>query len=402
MNRLQRAVLAASLVACNAPDPAPSSGGVDLPMGPCGRGLAVLSSDYQSTNVGLTDISGSLVSPSFLSSASASTALSAPLSGDVVLPLFQQDGGELVVIDRTPAVLTWIDVATARVRAQLDVSSGFAANPRDYLDLGDGRAYVTRFENNPQAGAQSHDGGNDILVIDPRQPAIVGRIDLLPAMSDAPGFLPRASRMIIARDAVYVLLLGYNADFSEAVSSRLIRIEDDVIVGSIVLNDFYGCEGLAAHGDRLAISCSGLLTGGDTTTTAGSGLVIIDGDTITTIGADTLVGQPLGFAVAFTRAGVLVNALGALALDGGADVPDAILHVTDGAFTTVLRSESRPFELGDIRCNTSLANDACDACFVTDAERHVLHRLSAQDGQYIDAIPFEDGVGLPPRSLGGF
>lgn len=398
-------------LACNAPAPPPSTGGVDVEGGPCGRGLVVVSSDYQSTNVSVLDNEGNVLSASILSSASESTALSAPLSGDVVTPTARASGDELVLIDRYPAsVLTWLSLTSGDVRAQLDVSTGFAANPRDYVELADGRAYVSRFESNPEAGKTSYDGGGDLLILDPVVPRIVGRIDLTAAMQDAPGFLPRASRMLRSGDAVYVLLLGYDADFSSAAASRLVRIDarTDTIDHVLVLDDLFGCEGLASapDGERLAISCSGRLTGGVTSSPVGSGLVVIagDGSAITSVyPAEQLLGQPLGFSAAFTRqGGLLVTALGAFSNDGGPDVLDAVLHVApDGTFDTVFRSSSRPFELGEVRCAVG-AGGECGHCFMTDAETGGLHRLDPDSGALEVSLPLDDGIGLPPRVLGRF
>ena len=120
------------LAGCNAPDPPPTTGGTDLPPGACGRGAVVIGSDYQSTNVSLVGVEGEVLSPSFLSSATSSAGLTAPLSGDVAVPSMPAAGEEIVLLDRYPAaVLTWVDVVTGSVRAQLNVATGFAANPQD-------------------------------------------------------------------------------------------------------------------------------------------------------------------------------------------------------------------------------------------------------------------------------
>lgn len=403
---------ALSLLACNAPEPPPSTGGVEIEGGACGRGLVVVSSDYQSTNVSVLDVEGDVLSASILSSASESTALSAPLSGDVVTPTSRVSGDELVLIDRYPAsVLTWVSLTSGAVRAQLDVSTGFAANPRDYVRLDDGRAYVSRFESNPEAGGQPFDAGGDLLVVDPAIPEVVGRIDLADAMQDAPTFLPRASRMVRTGDAVYVLLLGYNADFSGAAPSRLVRVDAgrDTIEDVLVLDDLYGCDALAISADRerLAVACSGQLAGGATSSPVGSGLVVIAAETLSitsTHDAALLVGQPLGFSAAFTRSGgVLVTALGAYATGGGDDVLDAVLHVRlDGSWDTILRSSSRPFELGEVRCAVPDTGGSCGHCFVTDAEAGVVHRLDPDSAALDASLPLDDGIGLPPRVLGGF
>ncbi|PKN46336.1 MAG: hypothetical protein CVU63_07695, partial [Deltaproteobacteria bacterium HGW-Deltaproteobacteria-20] len=71
--------------ACNVASP-DNTGGTDITAGACGRGLVVVNTDYQSTNVSLVAIDGKVLSTSFLSSASTPPGLSAPLGGDVVVP----------------------------------------------------------------------------------------------------------------------------------------------------------------------------------------------------------------------------------------------------------------------------------------------------------------------------
>ncbi len=400
--------IALCATACNAPTPPEATGGADLPGGPCGRGLMVVSSDYQSTNVSLTNIDGTLVSSSVVSSASASSALSAPLSGDVVSPNSRLVGDDLVLLDRYPAsVLTWVNHTTGEVRAQLDVSTGFAANPRDYLELESPegkRAYVTRFETNAAPGAEAFDEGGDVLIVDSDVPAIRGRIDLAPAMQDAPGFQPRASRMVRFGDSVLVLLLAYNADFSDAAPSRVVRIDpsSDTIEEVAVLDDLYGCEGLSATSDKVVVSCSGLLAGGNTTSPVGSGVAVLNTALeVQTVMAEDLIGQPLGFSAAATQTGILVTALGAFSTHGE-DVPDVLLHVNeDGTHETILET-TRPFELGEVRCiGISAESPTCGGCFVTDGERVGLHHLNG-NGEAPQFLPLDDGIGLPPRTLGLF
>ena len=62
---------AAALLACDVPEPPGPTGGTTEPLGRCGRGLAVVSSDFQSTNLSLVGTGGQVLSESFISSASA-------------------------------------------------------------------------------------------------------------------------------------------------------------------------------------------------------------------------------------------------------------------------------------------------------------------------------------------
>src|SRR5258708_24973637 len=117
--------MCALLTACGVRTPATNTGGAHNDAGPCGRGVAVVTSDYMSWSVSLLDLEGNVISPSVISSASATTGLSAPLSGDVVLPSTPAHGDTLVLIDSYRAsILTWVDVKSGAVRGQLSVSTG--------------------------------------------------------------------------------------------------------------------------------------------------------------------------------------------------------------------------------------------------------------------------------------
>src|SRR5262249_49627102 len=152
----------------------------------CDKALVVASSDYTSTNVSLLSPAGSILSEILISSGSTTTGLSTALSGDVILPLAAPPSGRVVLLPPSASVLTWVDPTTAAVTAQLSVRTGFLSNPYDYLEVAPDKAYVTRFESNPQPGKEAFDGGGDVLVIDPQSFALRGRVDL--SSSDDGGF----------------------------------------------------------------------------------------------------------------------------------------------------------------------------------------------------------------------
>jgi hypothetical protein len=414
----------ALLAGCNAPEPPPGTGGTDVPPGACGRGLVVVETDYQSTNVSLVGVDGSVLSSSFVSSATTATGLSAPLSGDVVVPTMPQSGDELVLLDRYPAgVLTWLDVASAEVRGQLGVGTGFASNPQDVVVVGSERAYVSRFERNPEPGREAWDEGSDLLLVDPTRLAIVGRVELAGALAGEPaGMLPRPNRMVLVGDWLLVLLSPYTADFLESATSRLalVDVRTDALVGTVMLPDLYGCSGLALSpaGTTLAVSCSGRFQGTSNPTVEDAGLVLLaapdaaqiaDGQdpasTMVELGrwsASELVGQPLGFAVDFAdEQRLLLTAFGRFAEGAEPAVQDAALELerTTGATRTLVQSEALPFSLGEVRCVGS-----CGRCFLADAERSVLHELVlGEDGLEVTrAITVDTAVGLPPRLVGRF
>jgi hypothetical protein len=388
-----------------------------VPLGRCGRGLIIVGTDYQSTNVSLVGLDGAVLSSSFISSGSTSSALSAALSGDVVTSTTPQLGEEVVLIDRYPAsVVTWLDVATGEVRAQLEVRTGFPSNPQDYLALSDDEAYVSRYETNPTPGQVEHDGGGDVLIIDPSVPSITGRIDLQPAVTE-PGFLPRAGRMVRDGDSVYVLLAAYDQTFASSAPSRIVTLRDGAIAGVTVLDGLHGCSSLAIEplstSPRLAVACSGNFGGDESATLAESGVVILatfEDDIPVEIRRHAASAQPFGFGLDFIDdRRVLATALGSFG-NGGPDVTDALLvvDIDSGDVTTVLRGKELPFELGDVRCTTAVALEGstagCSSCWLADGEAGRLHRISVDaDGAIVaESIQVDSSIGLPPRGVGRF
>src|SRR6188768_2708332 len=151
--RLELLLLISLLEACSAPRITPDSLGVSVTAGPCGRGLVVVESDYQSSNVSLLDFEGRVLSESLASSSTTSAGFRVALSADVVPSSSPQNGSEIVLIDRFPAgVLRFVELATARITAELSVATGFRVNPQDYLPLDPERAYVARYDTNANAG----------------------------------------------------------------------------------------------------------------------------------------------------------------------------------------------------------------------------------------------------------
>jgi len=422
------------VAACGGPVAPPTTGGVTVADGPFGRGHALVMSDYQSTNVALLDCEGNTLSGSFLSSAAAQPGLTAPLSGDVVLPGEPQGGPELALLDRFPAaVVTFVDVTTGRVSEQLEVGTGFRSNPQDLL-LVDGDAWVSRYETNPKPGMQPFDGGGDIVIIDRGARSIVERIDLSAGVADAPNYWPRPGKMVRLGRRVFVLLAAYDATFANAGASRVVEIDTDsrAIVATHVLDGLAGCgafameppfdrDGLARPMRRLLVGCSGRFQGTSTPTLEDSGLVALD----TTEGAvvelrrwsaEALAGRPVGFDLAIDEGGrALVTTMGRLGEGSSADLTDALVEVSldSGETRVVFETPSRPFELGGVKCTTArlpvvpASGDAASVrrdCFAADGEAPALRRLVLGPEGYVatDALVVETAIGLPPRWLGRF
>jgi hypothetical protein len=407
--RLGRALLAGLAVsACEVPEPPPPTGGTELDPDAC-AGLVVVSSDYQSTSVAFLGWDGEVLSARVISSGSADAALSAPLSGDVVAPSAAPSGDEVVLVDRYPAsVVTFLDRATGAPRRQLSVRTGFSANAQDYLDVAAGKAYVSRFEPNPDPGREPFDEGSDVLVVDPAAPAIVGRIDLgaLLVQND-PDLLPRPSRLLAARGRVFALVATYSKDFSRSGDSALAVLEPgtDAVVGSVALPGLRGCAAMALSPDesRLAVACSGTFGGTSTPTLDDAGIAVVSLETsaVETVVPGGSLGAPPAFSVGFASDDVVV--VPTFGREPAGDAPargDELVAVTisSGAVAQLVATDA-PFELGEVRCAA-----ACGACGVADAQRGGVHLIEVGEGGAVVSIrlaTIDDGIGLPPRYLGG-
>jgi hypothetical protein len=405
----------AMVAGCGVPGPADNSHGVDAPVGECGRGLVVVRTDYQSSNVSLVDFEGVALSESLISSASGSVGLSTPLSGDILVPNDFMPGDDVVLIDRYPAsVLTWVNVETAKVRTQISVATGFAANARDYVELNPNKAYVTRFETNFDPGKEAFDEGGDVLVVDPSDASIVDSINLSEAALGLDDFLPRPGAMVRAGNDVIVLLAPFDAGFKDAADSRLVRIDtvEDRVSEVFVLDQLKGCAGLAISPDRseIAVSCSGIFNSQTEDVPLTSGLVRVSaaepfGELDRYSAADLNAG-PLGLWTAYAGdSRLLVGAMGNTNLDATAERPDVLasLDFARGAGGELAKVEgvvTKPFDLGEIRCVA-----ACGECFVTDAAIHGVWRIPLlEDGSLgpAETFPVPSTDGLPPRYMGFF
>ena len=392
-------LLVALVSGCGAPEPPASTGGTQAPPGACGRGLVVVSTDYLSTNVSLVGIDGAVLSSSFISSATVDAQLSAKLGGDVVAPTPLMAQSAIVLLDRYPsAVLTWIDVGSAKVEGQLSV--GPKTNPHDYLAIRGDKAYVTRLDR--AAGV-----GSDLVVVDPSRLAAGGSISLEVAMTGEPAELgPAPHRLLRAGDAVVVTLLATSSDHQKSAASRLVELdpETDGIDAVLVLDGLYECNGLALGPDakRVALSCSGRFQGGSEPAVAESGIVVVelgpDPKEVLRIAAESAA---FGFAVAWAGPHTLLaNTFGAFADATSPERPDRVVEIDTETHATRTLIEAKAFTLGDLRCATE-----CKVCFATDAAQGVLRRFEVDDDGHLQAptsITVDTAIGLPPRALGQF
>jgi len=378
-----------------------------LESGTAADGVVVAATNLtQSANVGLMSLTGQVLSRSLISTASHPPELTTVLGGDLAFPSMAAKGREVVILDRYPrSVLTWVNVNTANVRAQLSVATGFLANPHDYVPILANKVYVSRFDPNTDSGQQPFDSGSDILIVDPGIPAITGRIDIVAAMPKYASFIVHPDRARLVGNRVYIVLpyydLVYNAGPSYVAS---IDPETDQIVDLTLLESLSGCSGLDVAPDEssIAVACSGGWHGSNTANSRTSGIVGVQLQPklseIWRIRATTVGNRAFGFEVGYVDARHVVAPQ--LGESGPPLVNDAVflIDTTTGGSTMLLESADVPVTLSVGPCD-SISN----FCFIADAQRKSIHRLSYDGAQYsLSSYSWTDPTGLPPRLLSFF
>ncbi|HKY38168.1 MAG TPA: hypothetical protein VJN18_19630 [Polyangiaceae bacterium] len=400
------------LVACNV-TPATTTGGADLPArGDCPRGLAVVSSDFQSSEVALLSPDGAVRSQAFLSSASSNASnLAAPLSGDLEAAASRSRDNELVLIDRFGTnVLSFVDAKTAAVRAQLPIGTGFDSNPQDYLEVSEHKAYVPRLSENRDAGREPFDVGSDLLLVDPVVPSIIGSLP----MPHQAGFFPNPVALAQLGELVLVTLQHARPDFSGMADSEIVAVDtrDDSLRYRLTLSGLQNCGRVELSPDRrrLVVACASYVDPrGESTDVSKSGIVVLDA-----------VREPPEELQRFS----------ALELSGGA-VQSSLELVTDDLLLfktqTALGAEhdnqllSLSLSSGRVVLLASAARDvsgagfgiaflgmSCqagcgDPCLVADASRGRIVRLHVLDERLVEDEEIRiNGAGLPPTGITPF
>lgn len=276
-----------------------------------GTGLAVLSTDYKSAAISLVDPATGLVTKdACLSSASKAPQLSAALSGDVALPSRPQIGHPLLVIDRKQSVLTWVDPKDCTVLKQLNVGTGFAANPYDVVSVSASKAYVLRYD----ANKAKADDGSDLLVIDPEKGTAGAAIDLRAHVGPGPAgktLLPRPSSGLLFGGKVYVVLEKQDATFGAAGPGRVVILDPatDRVTGTIDLPTLRNCGAIAPLGPTgLVVSCGGAFSDGPKQID-GSGIAWIDLSVTPPAIKKVVEAKAFGRPVSFGSAAVLDESL---------------------------------------------------------------------------------------------
>ena len=394
------------LLGCNVDPPPPSTGGVPGDgAGACERGVVIVTSDYESTNIVVSELDGTTLSPSFVSSGAAKPGLSLALSGDVDAPPAAPASGRVVLLDRFGTnVITWMDLETAEVLAQLPVGQGFESNPQDYIEVGADRAFVSRYGSNPSPGVEPFDEGGDLLIVDTKDYSIAGRIAL---PEEEEGLLPRPSGMARVGDDVVVALGRLAADLSTVGEGRLVGVspEQGAVAWTVDIQGLYGCGRVAVSpsGERLAVACSSRFDAEAMEyDPATSDIVIFDARTsppeeLERLGVGTALGAAVQPSLAFASEDVIL----ATAFAGGAAAGDRAFSVSIATGeVTPLAEATQSYAFGGVHCSPGCG----DVCLLSDAEKNKLRRWKVTADGALE--PLEDAtvdteIGLPPRGIGG-
>jgi len=372
--------------------------------------LVVVNSDYMSSNISLLNMDGSLCRESLIHSGSADPGLAAALSGDTVLATEPSPDGLVVLVDRYPnGTLTYLDPANGNVIRQINVSTGFAANPKDVLHWTSEKAYVTRAERNPTPTPESEDfdEGADILIIQPTSGDIVQRIALDAEETSIEGesLTPRPGQMARVGDQFWVVLANLSADFTRAGPGLVYRIDPntDTVAQRIAFPALANCLGLRVtpDGDGLWGVCTGVFASQDQSQTSRSGIFYLG--TLNpepveqwSITADLLANRPLAFDIApIDSHRAVVVSLGQL---NPTPLPDQLLLIDRSTETAMdLGIYSAAYQLGGLAWSSE-----SEVLFVADGDvqRPTLLRVDPTASQnFLGRTVSNPSIGLPPRSL---
>lgn len=318
------------------------------------RGIVVAHSDYQSSAVSLLDRDGNVVKDGCINSGTGGSGLIMTFSGDLALPSQIAATSAITLIDRGNHTLTWIDPATCAPLRQLAVGTGFKSNPHDYVEITATKAYVPRYAKNAAAtpAAGDFDDGNDLLIVDPSQPKILGRIDLTPF---APaGVLPRADRAMLVDGRVYVSLNASDAKFGSNATGRLLIVDPalDQVVGAVDLPGSKNCGAMAyvAAAKKLLVACTGDY--GDTNQAAGSAIVSLNLGVNPPVVVDQVSAASVGGLIFSNATVAALDSQSALAVtmgDFSNTPPDKLwLLPQDGATPSKIFDSTEAYSLGAV------------------------------------------------------
>lgn len=289
----------------NACDGGLASGGWQAGPAASGTLLAVVGTDYQTTEVSVVDLDTLAVrSAAFLHSGSRVTCSGAALGGDVVLARRSGGEGSFWLIDRGGGVLT--QVGGPGVIRQFAVAKGFVGNPQDVLLDDAGRMWLSRAQADSAAGTVQ---GDDVVQLDPSDGTVRKRVALSEHAS-LPGAWAWPGRMAYADGQLYVPLASVAHDFSAAGAGSVARIDAQTatVVAVQAAAKSKNCTAAAAAGGRVAAVCSGFFKEPEGKRSAWSNIIRLPGEAtaaaeVVTQADDTGQARGFGFELALADDG---------------------------------------------------------------------------------------------------
>jgi hypothetical protein len=376
----------------------------------CPGALSVVCTDYTTSNIEIANLDGTSLSGSFVSSGSTPTGLTTALSGDVDVPFVPPASGRVVIIDRYGTdVLTWMNLSSASVLAQLVVGTGFNSNPQDYIETNATQAYVSRYGTNASPGQQMYDEGGDLLILNTSNYSITGRI-AMPEENTALEPCP-AGMNWIGSDVV-VTLQRFSSDFSMVGDGRFVGVSPatNSIAWTVNITGLQDCGRVyvSPSGKVGAIACSGQPDSSGNYDPTGSDIVLYDltqSPPVETkrlgLGASLTksIQQQLSFASETTILALTYGNAGAPTSGDTAIAVDIGTADSGAATVTQLAAETT----ADVYAGPFCSPGCSEYCILADSNANAILRWQFANGTFTAAsnATVDTTVGLPPIDIGG-
>jgi hypothetical protein len=375
----------------------------------CPGALSVVCSDYTTSNIEIASLDGTSLSGSFVSSGSTPTGLTTALSGDVDVPFVPPASGRVVVIDRDGTnVITWMNLSSASVLAQLVVGTGFNSNPQDYIEVDATRAFVSRYGTNPDPGQQMYDTGGDLLILNTSNYSVTGRI-AMPEENTA--LLPCPAAMNWIGSDVVVTLQRFSSDFTMVGDGRFVGVSPatNSIAWTVNITGLQDCGRVyvSPSGKVGAIACSGQPDSDGNFDPSGSDIVLYDLTQSPPVETKRLglgaslsksVQPQLSFA---SETSLLALTYGNVSAPATGDTAIAVDLAADGgtAAVTTLATETTADTYAGPYCSPGCS----EYCIVADSSANAILRWQFANGTFTAATnaAVDTSVGLPPIDIGG-
>lgn len=377
-----------------------------------GPWLAVVLSDYASTEIAIVERDGQVLAP-WLDSGSRPPELVAALSGDVVLPRAMPTSDALVLVDRYQTdVLTYVPFAEPRAGLwQADLrgvrTAGTSPNPQDVVALPDGRWLVSRHNPAEDAAVPELALGNDLALVDPDARALVARFDLGADVTvEGTRYFARPSglaRLETRRGPrVLVGLARLSALALRRTGPGAVALFDPTSGATTVLElpGLSNCLAVAASpdapGEAVAL-CRGDAFGEDETR---AGLAFVDASSgelallaVRRSAEESTLPPPGNGLVALGADRVAYVSSGSF-LEGRVD--RLVIVSRAGGAQVIAESGPTPFELGE-----GALDHARGELLVPDGNARAIRRFVLDEGGATEGAPleFEACLRLPPRQV---